>query len=246
MRLAAIGSGLLAIVALAGPGRAAKLTAAEIEAKLRPIPMFVLTDAAGAPLMANDSFGVFTDKGEADVFLRVLQAQKPELGRAVVVTAIPLSEIVRLTGPGSALQPEFVGPKSERDAAEALRAKDAGPIGNAPLFLVRAGEAYLTVTREGRSLIPVFFSKKQADEVVARYARDKEGGAARVDVASLESILKALLNADDPDVARISLVPSESMMAAISRADAPAPPASSPAAKPPAPPAASASSAPRR
>jgi hypothetical protein len=239
MRLAPIASAVPALLALAlafaGPAQAAKLTAAEIEAKLRPIPMFVLTDGDGAPLVANDSFGVFTDKSEADAFLRVLQAQKPDLGTKVVVTAIPLSEIVRLTGPGSALRPEFVGPKSERDAAEALRAKDSDDIGDAPLFLVRAGEAYLTVSREGRSLIPVFFSKKQADEVVARYAHDKDGAAARVDVASLESILNALLNADDPDVARISLVPSESMMAAIARPDPAAP-------KPPATPAASAAS----
>lgn len=238
MRLRAIVGGLLVLPSLLGSARAATLTAAEIEERLRPIPMFVLTDASGAPLVANGSFGVFTERSEAEVFLRVLKAQKPELASQVIVTAIPLSEIVRLTGPGSALQPEFVGSKAERDAAGEIRPKDAEPIGNAPVFVVRAGTAYLTVSREGRSLIPVFFSKKEADDVVARYSRDKQGQTAHVDVSSLESILNAMIMADDPDVGRISLVPSEAMMAGVPHAEGrPKPAPARPPAAPPAAPA---------
>lgn len=214
MSLRLLASGLLGLV-LSAPLSAAVLTAAEVEQKLRLIPVHVLTDAEGAPLVANGAFGVFLDRADADAFLADLHVGKPDLAKQVVIRAIPLSEVVSMTGPGSALQPDFVGAKKEREAAEALRGKDAPPIGNAPLFVVRAGTAYLTVTAGERSIIPVFFTKAQADEVVARYGKTEGPEPPRIEVAALEVILNALLGADDPDVSRISLVPSEAMMAAV-------------------------------
>jgi hypothetical protein len=198
-------------VLLLATAASAKMTPEQIEARLRPIPVFVLTDGSGAPLIANGAFGAFTDLREAESFLALMRARKPELAAKVVITPIPLSEIVRLIGPDAEIQPDFVAAKSEREAAKALRG-DAEPVGNAPLFVVRAGTAYLTVSRGDESLIPVFFTKKQADEVVAEYGKPN-GEPARVDVTSLDAILSAMLTADDPDVAKLSLVPTDAMLA---------------------------------
>lgn len=194
---------------------AATLTIEQVEAKLKPVPVHVLTDAEGAPLVANGAFGVFLDRSEAESFLGELRAGDPGLAAKVVIRPIPLSEIVRMTAPGSALQPDFVAAKKERDAAKALVPKDAPPVGNAPMFVVRAGAAYLTVKVGDRTIIPIFFTKAQADEVVAQYGKPPDGTTARIEVAALEVILNAMMGADDPDVARISLVPSEAMMAAV-------------------------------
>lgn len=206
-------AGLLVLVAT--QAAAARLTMEQVEAKLRPIPVHVLTDAEGAPLVANGAFGVFLDRPEAESFLEELRKGDPALAAKVVIRAIPLSEIVRMTGPGSALQPDFVGAKKEREAAKGLAKPDGPDVGNAPMFVVRSGAAYLTVKVGDRTIIPVFFTKAQADDVVKQYGKPADGPAAHVEVANLEVILNALMGADDPDVERISLVPSEEMMAAV-------------------------------
>ncbi|MBO9999306.1 MAG: hypothetical protein J7641_09925 [Cyanobacteria bacterium SID2] len=107
-RVATFGSivGLLFGASATAPAALA-LSEEEILDKLESIPVFTVTDAEGAPLIATitnagnsgettEVAGVFIDAEDARRFVERLKSQQPDIGDDVQVTVISLAEIYRL------------------------------------------------------------------------------------------------------------------------------------------------------
>ncbi|MGD1918831.1 MAG: Tic22 family protein [Pleurocapsa sp.] len=85
--------------------------------------------------------------------------------------------------------------------------------GGVPLFLAKVGgdEEYLTITRDGKKMIPLFFAQYQLDLAIAilnqkdpKLAEDVE-----IEVTYLETLMSDLSNGEDEYPEDFILVPTE-------------------------------------
>jgi hypothetical protein len=93
----------------AGNLKALALSNTQIDEKLRPVPVFTITDATGAPLIAsvpkkgegqsgNDSVaGIFISQQDAQAFVDRLKTTNPQLAASVRVMPVSLGEIYQIS-----------------------------------------------------------------------------------------------------------------------------------------------------
>jgi nickel transport protein len=233
VRLGAIlgiaGSALLGSLA-ADNMSALAIPEAQILDKLRPVPVFTITDAQGAPLIASvpkqgqgqtgnaSVAGIFISQKDAQAFVEQLKTRNPQLAASVRVMPVSLGEIYQITqankGKPDEVQFAYVPtPQQVQSAKTVLQqtGQQVNEFNGVPLFLARGGpeNGYLTIQRGQQEVIPLFFNKEELQAVVERFKQQQPNATAsiKIEVVNLESVLEALRTENDPFLTQLILIP---------------------------------------
>jgi nickel transport protein len=193
----------------------------EVLQKLSPVPVFTITDAQGAPLVASLSkegedinaslAGVFINKSDADAFVDRLRTQNPDLASSVKVVPVSLGEVYQMSESirdnGENLQFTFVPGQQQVDSALTLTEEFNGT----PLFLAKGQDedGYLTIQRGEQQVIPMFFNKEDLQGMLDRFQSQQPdiASSVEIEVVNLEGVIEALRTDDDPFLTKIVLIP---------------------------------------
>ena len=212
--------------AIFGTMSAFSLPQDQIVQKLGPVPVFTITDAKGAPLVASNEgnkkeggvAGVFINQKDAEAFVNQLKTKNPELAKTVRVVPVSLGEVYKLdqassTKPNS-LDFAYVPAKQQVDAAMALLKKsgqDEKKFQGTPLFVAKAGKqkGYLTVKQADKQVIPFFFNKEELQSMLDRFKKQQPDLASTVEiqVVNLEGVIETMQSRNDTQLNQIMLVP---------------------------------------
>ena len=212
--------------AIFGTMSAFSLPQDQIVQKLGPVPVFTITDAKGAPLVASNEgnkkeggvAGVFINQKDAEAFVNQLKTKNPELAKTVRVVPVSLGEVYKLdqassTKPNS-LDFAYVPAKQQVDAAMALLKKsgqDEKKFQGTPLFVAKAGKekGYLTVEQADKQVIPFFFNKEELQTMLDKFKKQQPDLASTVEiqVVNLEGVIETMQSRNDTQLNQIMLVP---------------------------------------
>lgn len=222
--------GAIASAIFAGSLDALALTDAEIVEALGPVPVFTITDEAGAPLIAappdgedgESITGVFISLQDAESFLNGLRENNPELAGAVQVVPVSLGEVYELAvaTEDQGLQFVFMPMQQQVESAVAIlqeAGQDVEGFEGVPLFLARSDEGeggYLTMQQDEEEIIPVFFKKEELQSFLDRLQESQPDLASNlaIQVISLEGLLNTFQSSDNPELNQIRLIPPEETM----------------------------------
>ena len=198
--------------------------------KLRPVPVFTITDASGAPLIASvpkqgqgqtgnaSVAGIFISQKDAQAFVEQLKTRNPQLAASVRVMPVSLGEIYQISqankGKPDEVQFAYVPtPQQVQSAKTVLQqaGQQVNEFNGVPLFLARGGpeNGYLTIQRGQQEVIPLFFNKEELQAVVERFKQQQPNVTAsiKIEVVNLESVLEALRTENDPFLTQLILIP---------------------------------------
>lgn len=175
----------------------------QVSDKLRGIPVFVIVNEEGAPLVANvgddeeQMIGIWFDFDTASETLAAMNEGEDPPEDNLQVQVSSFAEVYRqiLTNPDATEKASLIPDPDE--AAIALRlAKEQGYAGDeftsVPLFVVQNPETgYLTVSVGDESVIPLFFSHEAAEELAERYRGEGETEVT-IQLALLPNVLNIL------------------------------------------------------
>jgi hypothetical protein len=216
--------GIIGSTFLAGSNLAAlALPKDQVLGKLNPVPVFTVADAQGAPLIATGQdnakvAGVFISQKDAQAFIDKLKKENPDLGSKVQVVPVSLGEVYQLEeqnqGKKDGLNFAYVPVASEVEEAKKILEQNKQKYqGGVPLFVAKGGDnqGYLTIQKDNKEVIPFFFDKAQADQMIARFKEQKPdlAGSIKIDVVILEGVITALAKNDDELLTKIVLWPTE-------------------------------------
>ena len=212
--------------AIFGTMSAFSLPQDQIVQKLGPVPVFTITDAKGAPLVASNEgnkkeggvAGVFINQKDAEAFVNQLKTKNPELAKTVRVVPVSLGEVYKLdqassTKPNS-LDFAYVPAKQQVDAAMALlkqSGQDEKKFQGTPLFVAKAGKekGYLTVKQADKQVIPFFFNQEELQSMLDKFKKQQPDLASTVEiqVVNLEGVIETMQSRNDTQLNQIMLVP---------------------------------------
>ncbi|PSO51127.1 MAG: hypothetical protein BRC33_01245 [Cyanobacteria bacterium SW_9_44_58] len=205
------------------------LPQSQIIEKLKQVPVFTVANEKGSPLVAsggNNSrvTGVFMSQQDAQEFVNNLKKENPELGNKVQVVPISLGRVYKLDkqneGKSKELDFRYVPMEEEVNSALSVlkqQGQDIDNFGGVPLFIARGGEdqGYLTVKRgNGDPVIPMFFEKEQLENMIDKFkeSQPQNADSVKIDVTTLESVLKTLEENNNEQLKQVVLVPSQESM----------------------------------
>lgn len=214
---------------LMGTQPAQALTIEEIKEKLRPVPVFTITDPSGSPLVAtvptgeqgNETAavaGVFISRQDALNFVENLRSNNPELANSVEVTPVSLGEVYQMSeqsrNRADDIQFAYVPVQAQVDLARAVMqdsGRSANEFNGVPLFMAKGGPdgGYLTIQRGNDQVIPMFFSKEDLEGMLSQFQEQDPNliSSVTVQVVPLEALLEAFRTDDNQFLDRIILVP---------------------------------------
>jgi len=220
---ALVGSSLMGLSPL-GSEPAWALSDEAIVTKLQQVPVFIILNAEGQPLTAaaeNDAAEemkvpvVFIDGETAASFLSGAQAEDGSAQVALVDLGTLYEETILNEEEPTPLL--YFPNDEEVEAATSLESDFRG----VPLFIARQGTdgPYLTINEEdGEASLPMFFSRDDLQTLLDRYAETNADAVEEisVQVLSLEWLLNAMLENDDPELdaqlEQIRLFPSTEVL----------------------------------
>lgn len=238
--LGLVGSVVASSLIMAG-SRVMALTNEQVLAHLRTVPVFAITDAQGAPLVAAPSgaeqsapvTAVFISQQDAQSFLEGLRTSQPELGNNVQVVPVSLAEVYQLAVSADSSQEDpleftFVPMRTEVSTAITLLQQqdpEVQEFEGVPLFLARSSAddgGYLTVRQGEQQFIPVFFKRDELQAVLQRLSAEQPELASQmtVQVINLENLIETMRTSDDPGLERIQLVPPQESVEFVRRLQA--------------------------
>lgn len=213
----------------AGNLKALALSNTQIDEKLSQVPVFVITDAVGAPLIAsvpkqgegqtgNDSVAqIFISQQDAQAFVEQLKTRNPQLAASVRVLPVSLGEIYQLSqaNKGKPDEVKFTyvpAPQQVESAKTVLRqnGQQVNEYSGVPLFVARGGpdNGYLTIQRDRQEVIPLFFNREELQGIVDRFQQQPNLTATiKIEVVNLDSLLEGLRTGNDPFFNQLILVP---------------------------------------
>lgn len=220
--LVALVSGSLLGSGLAVPMPAEALDEAVIVDKLEQVPVFIILNSDGQPLTAAAEVNnvevkvpvVFLDGEAATTFLNRARQEDPSAAIALVDLGTLFQETV--LGDEDQTPLLYLPIVQERDAALRIESDFQG----VPLFIARQGQdgPYLTITQNGETALPMFFSRNDLQTLLDRY-RETNAAASNnivVQVLSLEWLLAVMANSDDPaldaQLRQVRLFPSTAVL----------------------------------
>ncbi|MEM8639428.1 MAG: Tic22 family protein [Cyanobacteria bacterium P01_G01_bin.54] len=189
---------------------------------LKTVPMFVLTDLNGAPVVQNlgnqqSLVQVFLSPSAAETLLTQLRAQSPEVGRQAQVSPITLEQtyLIAEANAQQGLRLRYIPTSTQREYAQRVwqrqrRSDQPAQFPGTPLFVARVGPSYLSVQQQGsETVVPFFFDPLRLEQVVQEFlqANPDAQGSISVQVVPLEGVIRTLETQDDADLDRIELVP---------------------------------------
>lgn len=218
---------------LTGNLKALALPEQQVMEKLQPIPVFTVTDAQGAPLVASipngqnkpqSVAGVFISQKDAQAFVQRLQQEKPDIAKSVQVVPVSLAQIYKLKQENQnkpdGLNFAFIPVQQQVQSAQALTgpsAQQGQQFQGTPLFVARGGKdnGYLTVQENGKPVIPFFFDKEQLQVMVDRFKQQKPDLAptVRVEAVPLEGVIYTLQTSNNQELSSVVIVPSQEALA---------------------------------
>lgn len=215
----------------------------QIIEKLKPVPVFTITDDQGAPLIASQDngqkiAGVFISQTDAESFVDKLQKDKPDIGKKVKVVPVSLGEVYQLSEQNkkdkNGLEFAYVPMQSEVDIAKQVLTQAGQQYkGGVPLFVAKAGDkqGYLTIEKDNQQLIPFFFEQQELQKMVERLKQQKPDLAAtiKIEVIPLESIIATLEESNDQSLQKIVLIPTKESVDFLRSKQPSNPPAANPA-----------------
>ena len=212
--------------AIFGTMSAFSLPQDQIVQKLGPVPVFTITDAKGAPLVASNGdnqkeggvAGVFINQKDAEAFVNQLKTKNPELAKTVRVVPVSLGEVYKLDQASSSkpnsLDFAYVPAKQQVDAAMAIlkqSGQDEKKFQGTPLFVAKAGKekGYLTVKQADKQVIPFFFNKEELQAMLDKFKKQQPDLASTVEiqVVNLEGVIETMQSRNDTQLNQIMLVP---------------------------------------
>ncbi len=224
-KLGIVGSAIVGS-AIVGTLSAIALPQDQIVQKLGPVPVFTITDAKGAPLVASNNdnkkeggvAGVFINQRDAVEFVNQLKTKNPQLAKSVRVVPVSLGEVYKLDQASgnkpNALDFAYVPAKQQVDSAMALlkqAGQDEKQFQGTPLFVAKAGKekGYLTIKQADQQVIPFFFNKEELQTMLERFKKQQPDLASTVEiqVVNLEGIIETMQSRNDTQLNQIMLVP---------------------------------------
>jgi len=203
---------VLSLASLSRLAPALALPSQQVAERLQEVPVFTITDERGAPLVSGNFAGVFIHPDDAYAFIARLRENDSDLARQVRVIPVSLGEIYQLdtanANQGDDLNFAYVPMRNQVELAQQIQQQEFQGV---PLFVARNDQGYITLQRDDQQQIPFFFERAQLDSLVERFQAQQPELAAtvRVEVVPLESVLSTLTESDNPQLAQILLVPSE-------------------------------------
>jgi hypothetical protein len=220
--LAALVSGSLLGSGLAVPMPAEALDESVIVDKLEQVPVFIILNSDGQPLTAAAEVNseevkvpvVFLDGEAANSFLTRAREEDPSAAIALVDLGTLFQETVLDDEDQTPLL--YLPNDQEREAALSIESDFQG----VPLFMARQGQdgPYLTITQDGETALPMFFSRNDLQTLLDRYRETNaaESNNIVVQVLSLEWLLAVMANSDDPaldaQLGQVRLFPSTEVL----------------------------------
>lgn len=227
--------GVWMVPALTGGSQAIALSEDQVLQKLRQVPVFTITNADGAPLVAavpnnqtgsnaqnnqnaTSVAGVFISRNDAQAFVDNLKSKNPQLGNTVRVTPVSLAEIYKMAQ-ANRDKPErivfdIIPVKQQVDSALAMLRQDGKQVSQfpgVPLFFASGGKdrGYLTIQRGNEQAIPFFFNKDDLQAMLDRYRQQQPNSIPQVSiqVINLEQLVQTMKNGNDQELNKIVLVP---------------------------------------
>jgi hypothetical protein len=210
---------------MAGTVQVLALTQEQILQKLRPVPVFTIANAQGAPLVAsppsgqkgNPVAGVFITQQDAQAFLENLKTRNPDLAKNVKVVPVSLAEVYQINTSNrdkkDKLDFAFVPSRQQVDTAQAIlkQSGDKNQFSGTPLFVARGGadKGYLTIQQGNETVIPMFFKKEDLQTLMDRFKQQdpKMASSLEVQVLNLEGVIEVMRTKNDPQLNQIVLVP---------------------------------------
>ena len=221
---------------LLGPSPIGKMSALalpepQILEKLRPVPVFTITDAQGTPLVnsvpkqgqgqsGNASVaGIFISQKDAQAYVEQLKTRNPQLAASVRVTLVSLGEIYQISRankdkPNELLFDYIPAPQQVESAKTVLRqtGQQVNEFDGVPLFYARSvpENGVLTFQQGQEEVIPLFFNKEELQSALERFKQQQPNVTAtmKIEVVNLESVLEALRTENDPFLTQMILIPS--------------------------------------
>ncbi len=225
--LGIIGSAIIGS-ALIGSMRALALPQDQILKKLGSVPVFTVTDAKGAPLVASVPngqkkeaiAGIFISQRDAQAFVERLKSKNPALAKTVRVVAVSLGQVYQLnqSNQNKPNSVDFAYVPEQQQVTSALTllqqsGKKLNQFDGTPLFVARAGkeQGYLTLKRENQQVIPFFFQKEELQNMLDRFKQQKPDLASTINiqVVSLEGVLQTLKTSNNAELNQIVIVPPQ-------------------------------------
>ncbi len=208
------------------------LPEAQVLEKLQYVPVFTLTDAQGAPLVASVPNGdnktasiarIFISQKDAQAVVERLKTEQPDLGKIAQVVPISLADVYKL-GNQNQNKPDgltfaFIPVQQQVQSAQAIigqSGQQAQQFQGTPLFVARGGQGdgYLTIQENGKQIIPFFFDKEQLQMMVDRFKQQQPNMASTVKIqaVSLEGVIQTLKTSNNDQLNNIVIVPSKEAM----------------------------------
>jgi len=206
--------------------KALALPTDEVVKILQGVPVFTLTNAQGAPLVAVDNnnkqsvIRLYVSQQEAEKTFQQLKKDKPDIASKVSVNSLSLGAMYKFAVE-NANKPEtpkllFVPILSEIDnASKILTAAGQKYQGGVPLYAVSVGKdkerGYIMAQLDNKKVTPFFFEQKQAQAAADEFKKSHADLAStvKIDVISLEGLVGELQKSDDQKLSSLLLWPSE-------------------------------------
>jgi len=196
------------------------LTSAQVAEKLEGVPVFTVIDEKGAPLTASGPeggkpiVGVFIEHKDAEEFLGGVKKRDGKLAAKLQVAPVPLGQIYTTIEANRNVQFAFVPNTVEVKAAQVVwngKENSDKPFAGTPLFIARSGKngGYMTMSKNNRTVIPVFFEKQPLDELIAGLLKVQPDMAKTllVEAVSLENMLNLLRTEESQQVGMLEFIP---------------------------------------
>ncbi|NCJ07370.1 hypothetical protein GS597_12800 [Synechococcales cyanobacterium C] len=228
--IASLTGGMIAAPALTRQHVAQALPEGRVLEQLDGVPVFAITNNNGVPILASvqdpqnqgkklQVTPLYMDQKDAQAFVTTLKTEKPEVGGSAKVTAISLRQAYEIAqkneGQPERLVFDFVPQQKEVDAAKTVLKQNGEQVqefAGIPIFYAVGGEqqGFLTVEQGDQKIIPVYFRKQDLDGLLGQLKEQNPqlGASMTVKVTTLDQVIGMLMQANDPALEQVTLMPS--------------------------------------
>ena len=220
-----IGSAIVGSAFVSGlPAQALPLD--QIVQKLEPVPVFMIIDDKGVPLVAtilngnkkHAIVGIFIKEKDAEEFVDQLKTKNPDLAKTAKVIPVSLGKVYKLEQANESKPdaPTFTYVPEQQDVKAALsvlqqNGQKVNRFSGTPLFVAKTGKNkdYLSIKQNNQEEIPFFFNQNELQSLVERFKQQKPNIASTVtiEVVSLEDLLQTLKTRNNAGLSEVVLVP---------------------------------------
>jgi nickel transport protein len=212
------------------------LTTEQVVARLRSVPVFMLANNEGKPLVAVPAQGsqqqnptpnvfVFMNQQDAQTSLNTLKSRDPQTAQGIQVMPVSLARIYEYEVNQQSQQKKedqvrftFIPDRQQVEAAKTLlqqSGQNPEQFEGVPLFVAKSADqngGYLVIGQGDQQSIQMYFDRAGIQALLDRLRQVQPDLASKVtvQVINLESVLETLHNSDNQELNRIVLVPPQS------------------------------------